>query len=170
MADARNTIWHQTDQINMSVQMADISLDGFTAARALKINCNLKNIARGQCAVTIRPDDDGHDDDGHDDDGHDDDGHDDDGKADAPDASKGESQAGGQLHIFVDRPLMTADLTVSNRYFDRLTSYMSKASNRPMELVLTLKEALAVSIDGDLSIDSETIITITSISVNIPVK
>ena len=165
MADARNTIWHQTDQINMSVQMADISLDGFTAARALKINCNLKNIARGQCAVTIRPDDDEHDDDGHDDDGHDDDGHD-----DAPDASKGESQAGGQLHIFVDRPLMTADLTVSNRYFDRLTSYMSKASNRPMELVLTLKEALAVSIDGDLSIDSETIITITSISVNIPVK
>lgn len=165
MADARNTIWHQTDQINMSVQMADISLDGFTAARALKINCNLKNIARGQCAVTIRPDDDEHDDDGHDDDGHDDDG-----KADAPDASKGESQAGGQLHIFVDRPLMTADLTVSNRYFDRLTSYMSKASNRPMELVLTLKEALAVSIDGDLSIDSETIITITSISVNIPVK
>ena len=160
MADARNTIWHQTDQINMSVQMADISLDGFTAARALKINCNLKNIARGQCAVTIRPDDDEHDDDGHDDDG----------KADAPDASKGESQAGGQLHIFVDRPLMTADLTVSNRYFDRLTSYMSKASNRPMELVLTLKEALAVSIDGDLSIDSETIITITSISVNIPVK
>ena len=160
MADARNTIWHQTDQINMSVQMADISLDGFTAARALKINCNLKNIARGQCAVTIRPDDDEHDDDGHDDDGHD----------DALDASKGESQAGGQLHIFVDRPLMTADLTVSNRYFDRLTSYMSKASNRPMELVLTLKEALAVSIDGDLSIDSETIITITSISVNIPVK
>ena len=155
MVDARNTIWHQTDQINMSVQMADISLDGFTAARALKINCNLKNIARGQCAVTIRPDDDEHDDDGHD---------------DAPDASKGESQAGGQLHIFVDRPLMTADLTVSNRYFDRLTSYMSKASNRPMELVLTLKEALAVSIDGDLSIDSETIITITSISVNIPVK
>ena len=155
MADARNTIWHQTDQINMSVQMADISLDGFTAARALKINCNLKNIARGQCAVTIRPDDDEHDDDGHD---------------DAPDASKGESQAGGQLHIFVDRPLMTADLTVSNRYFDRLTSYMSKASNRPMELVLTLKEALAVSIDGDLSIDSETIITITTISVNIPVK
>ena len=165
MADARNTIWHQTDQINMSVQMADISLDGFTAARALKINCNLKNIARGQCAVTIRPDDDGHDDDGHDDDGKADDG-----KADAPDASKGESQAGGQLHIFVDRPLMTADLTVSNRYFDRLTSYMSKASNRPMEMVLTLKEALAVSIDGDLSIDSETIITITSISVNIPVK
>ena len=165
MADARNTIWHQTDQINMSVQMADISLDGFTAARALKINCNLKNIARGQCAVTIRPDDDEHDDDGHDDDGKADDG-----KADAPDASKGESQAGGQLHIFVDRPLMTADLTVSNRYFDRLTSYMSKASNRPMELVLTLKEALAVSIDGDLSIDSETIITITSISVNIPVK
>ena len=160
MADARNTIWHQTDQINMSVQMADISLDGFTAARALKINCNLKNIARGQCAVTIRPDDDGHDDDGHDDDG----------KADAPDASKGESQVGGHLHIFVDRPLMTTDLTVSNRYFDRLTSYMSKASNRPMELVLTLKEALAVSIDGDLSIDSETIITITSISVNIPVK
>ena len=155
MADARNTIWHQTDQINMSVQMADISLDGFTAARALKINCNLKNIARGQCAVTIRPDDDEHDDDGHD---------------DAPDASKGESQAGGQLHIFVDRPLMTANLSVSNGYFDRLTSYMSKASNRPMELVLTLKEALAVSIDGDLSIDSETIITITSISVNIPVK
>ena len=160
MADARNTIWHQTDQINMSVQMADISLDGFTAARALKINCNLKNIARGQCAVTIRPDDDEHDDNGNADDGHD----------DAPDASKSESQAGGQLHIFVDRPLMTADLTVSNRYFDRLTSYMSKASNRPMELVLTLKEALAVSIDGDLSIDSETIITITSISVNIPVK
>ena len=107
--------------------MADISLDGFTAARALKINCNLKNIARGQCAVTIRPDDDEHDDDGHDDDGKADDG-----KADAPDASKGESQAGVQLHIFVDRPLMTADLTVSNRYFDRLTSYMSKASNRPM--------------------------------------
>ena len=160
MADARNTIWHQTDQINMSVQMADISLDGFTAARALKINCNLKNIARGQCAVTIRPDDYGRDDDGKADDRHD----------DEPDASKGKSQAGGQLHIFVDRPLMTADLTVSNRYFDRLTSYMSKASNRPMELVLTLKEALAVSIDGDLSIDSETIITITSISVNIPVK
>jgi hypothetical protein len=160
VADARSTIWHQTDQINMSVQMADISLDGFAAARALKINCNLKNIARGQCAVTIRPEDGRHVDDGHDDNV----------ITDAPDTRNSESKAGGQLHIFVDRPLMTADLNVSNRYFDRLTSYMSKASNRPMELVLTLKEALAVSIDGDLSIESETIITITSISVNIPVK
>ncbi|MGB2492074.1 MAG: hypothetical protein ACPID7_03735, partial [Candidatus Puniceispirillum sp.] len=62
MADARNTMWHQTDQINMSVQMADISLDGFAAAPTLKINCNLKNIARGQCAVTIRPVEDSHDD------------------------------------------------------------------------------------------------------------
>ena len=47
---------------------------------------------------------------------------------------------------------------------------MNKASNRPMELVLTLEKALAVSIDGDLSIDSETIITITDIAVTIPVK
>ena len=144
MADARNTTWHQTDQINMSVQMADISLDGFAAAPTLKINCNLKNIARGQCAVTIRPVEDSHDD--------------------------GAKAASGQLHIFVDRPLMTAELSVSDSYFDRLTHYMNRGNNRPMELVLTLATELAVSIDGDLRIDEETIVTINDLSVNIPVK
>ena len=149
MADAHGTMWHQTDHINMSVQMADISLDGFAALRALKINCNLKNIARGQCAVTIRPDEN---------------------DAGSRLENGSETRAGGQLQIFVDRPLMTAELTVTDRYFDRLTGYMNKASNRPMELVLTLEKALAVSIDGDLSIDSETIIIITDIAVTIPVK
>ena len=144
MADARNTMWHQTDQINMSVQMADISLDGFAALPTLKINCNLKNIARGQCAVTIRPVEDSHGD--------------------------GAKAASGQLHIFVDRPLMTAELSVSDSYFDQLTHYMNRGNNRPMELVLTLATELAVSIDGDLRIDEETIITINNISVNIPVK
>ena len=144
MADDRSTTWHQTDQINMSVQMADISIDGFDAALALKINCNLKNIARGQCAVTIRP-------------------------AENRD-NGGQKGAGGQLHIFVDRPLMTAELSVSPTYFDRLTRHMNRGSNRPMELVLTLENDLAVSIDGDLRIDEETIIAINDISVNIPVK
>ena len=144
MADARNTMWHQTDQINMSVQMADISLDGFAALPTLKINCNLKNIARGQCAVTIRPVEDIHGD--------------------------GAKAASGQLHIFVDRPLMTAELSVSDSYFDQLTHYMNRGNNRPMELVLMLATELAVSIDGDLRIDEETIITINNISVNIPVK
>ena len=144
MADARNTVWHQTDQINMSVQMANISLDGFAALPTLKINCNLKNIARGQCAVTIRPVEDSNGDD--------------------------KKAASGQLHIFVDRPLMTAELSVSDSYFDRLTHYMNRGNNRPMELILTLATELAVSIDGDLRIDEETIITINNISVNIPVK
>ena len=144
MADARNTTWHQTDQINMSVQMADISLDGFAALPTLKINCNLKNIARGQCAVTIRPVEDSNGD--------------------------GAKAASGQLHIFVDRPLMTAELSVSDSYFDQLTHYMNRGNNRPMELVLTLATELAVSIDGDLRIDEETIITINNISVNIPLK
>lgn len=144
MADARNTVWHQTDQINMSVQMATISLAGFAALPTLKINCNLKNIARGQCAVTIQPveDRDG-------------------------DSAKA---ASGQLHIFVDRPLMTAEINVSDSYFERLTHYMNRGNNRPMELILTLETELAVSIDGDLRIDEETIITINNISVNIPVK
>ena len=144
MANDRNTMWHQNDQINMSVQMADISIDGFAAALALKINCNLKNIARGQCAVTIQPVEDRHDD--------------------------GAKAASGQLHIFVDRPLMTAELSVTTAYFDRLIRHMNRGSNRPMELVLTLENDLAVSIDGDLRIDEETIIAITDISVNIPVK
>jgi len=144
VADARNTMWHQTDQINMSVQMADISLDGFAALPTLKINCNLKNIARGQCAVTIWPVEDSNGD--------------------------GAKAASGQLHIFVDRPLMTAELSVSVSYFDKLTHYMNRGNNRPMELVLTLATELAVSIDGDLRIDEETIITINNISVNIPVK
>lgn len=144
MADARNTVWHQTDQINMSVQMANISLAGFAALPTLKINCNLKNIARGQCAVTIQPVEDRHDD--------------------------GAKAASGQLHIFVDRPLMTAEINVSNSYFERLTHYMNRGNNRPMELTLTLATELAVSIDGDLRIDEETIIAINNISVNIPVK
>ncbi|WP_041860760.1 hypothetical protein [Candidatus Puniceispirillum marinum] len=154
MAEAKASMWHQTDQINMSVQMADISLDasraaldGSSEALTLKINCNLKNIARGQCAVTIQP------------------------RADAPDDSgTAENAARGQLHIFVDRPLMTATVTVSARYFDQLTGFMSRASSRPMELVLTLEDALAVSLDGDLRIDSETIIAITGIVATIPVK
>ena len=144
MADARNTVWHQTDQINMSVQMANISLAGFAALPTLKINCNLKNIARGQCAVTIQPVEDRHGD--------------------------GAKAASGQLHIFVDRPLMTAEINVSNSYFERLTHYMNRGNNRPMELTLTLATELAVSIDGDLRIDEETIIAINNISVNIPVK
>ena len=152
MADARNTVWHQTDQINMSVQMATISLAGFAALPTLKINCNLTNIARGQCAGTIQPVED-HDGDG-------------DGDGDGDSAKA----ASGQLLIFVDRPLMTAEINVSDSYFERLTHYMNRGNNRPMELILTLETELAVSIDGDLRIDEETIITINNISVNIPVK
>ena len=154
MAEAKASMWHQTDQINMSVQMADISLDGSSAALdgsspalALKINCNLKNIARGQCAVTIQPRTDA-----------------------AENSGAAETVADGQLHIFVDRPLMTAAVSVSAHYFDQLTRYMSKASSRPMELVLTLEDPLAVSLDGDLRIDSETMIAITGIAATIPVK
>jgi len=82
----------------------------------------------------------------------------------------GAKAASGQLHIFVDSPLMTAELSVSDSYFDQLTHYMNRGNNRPMELVLTLATELAVSIDGDLRIDEETIITINNISVNIPLK
>ena len=48
--------WHQTNQVVMAVQTAEIKQSNLTAPPALHLSCNLVNIARGHCNVIVTAD------------------------------------------------------------------------------------------------------------------
>lgn len=45
--------WHQTNQISMSLQTAELRLAGIQQQPVLALSCHLVSIARGQCQLEI---------------------------------------------------------------------------------------------------------------------
>ena len=67
------------------------------------------------------------------------------------------------LHIPVDRPVMRAVLHVAPDLFAKMSTDVG-SSSRPVNIVVTLADALAVNIAGDLRIDEETSIKVADAS------
>ena len=68
------------------------------------------------------------------------------------------------LHIPVDRPVMRGVLHVAPDLFAKMSTDVMRSSSRPVNIVVTLADALAVNIAGDLRIDEETSITVADAS------
>jgi hypothetical protein len=68
------------------------------------------------------------------------------------------------LHIPIDRPVMQGVLHVAPDLFAKMSTDVMRSDSRPVNIVVTLAEALAVSIAGDLRIDEETSIKVADAS------
>ena len=68
------------------------------------------------------------------------------------------------LHIPIDRPVMQGVLHVAPDLFAKMSTDVMRSGSRPVNIVVTLAEALAVSIAGDLRIDEETSIKVADAS------
>jgi len=136
--------WHQTNQVVMAVQTAEIKQSNLTAPPALHLSCNLVNIARGHCNVIVTA-----------------------AAGADPDA---ENRVIGSLTIEVNRPVMLAELSVPLTLWDLLVTRLAVQTPRPLSLQLTIEKNLAVSIEGDLRINEETKVDIADIAFTLPLK
>ena len=132
--------WEQIQTLQMSLQTAELRLGPQEDICELRLSCSLLTIARGSCLLIVRA-------------------------QDAPSLSPC-----GSIHISVDRPVMTAEISLSNRDFDNLTEGLSWPTLRPVSVILALQEQLSVSIEGFLRIEADQHIDIAGISTQIPLK
>ena len=136
--------WHQTNQVVMAVQTAEIKQSNLTGPPALHLSCNLVNIARGHCHVIVTAD------------------------ADAESGTR--DKVIGNLTIEVSRPVMQAELSVPMTLWDLLVTRLAVQTPRPLSLQLTIEQNLAVTIEGDLRIDEKTKVDIADIAFTLPLK
>ncbi|MDG2465787.1 MAG: hypothetical protein P8N97_01060 [Alphaproteobacteria bacterium] len=139
--------WQQTHEISMAIQTAEMRLSHASMAETFFATCNLINIARGQSIVTIVPVPD-------------------DAITNCPLAVS----TIGQINIKLNKRHMDINAVLPRVAFDRLIRHIRQASPRPAVLKVDINEALAVSVDGDLSIDKEMTLDITDITVTIPIR
>jgi hypothetical protein len=76
----------------------------------------------------------------------------------------------GQVNIKLNKRHMDINAVLPRVAFDRLIRHIRQASPRLAVLKVDINEALAVSVDGDLSIDREMTLDITDITVTIPIR
>lgn len=139
--------WQQTHEISMAIHTAEMRLSHVSMAETFFATCNLINIARGQSIVTIVPVPD-------------------DAMTNCPLAVS----TIGQVNIKLNKRHMDINAVLPRVAFDRLIRHIRQASPRPAVLKVDINEALAVSVDGDLSIDKEMTLDITDITVTIPIR
>ena len=136
--------WHQTEQIVMAVQTAELRQASVADAPELHLSCSLVSIARGQCQLTVSVADTGNN-----------------------------TDSGlqiGSLLIEVSRPVMRGTVRIPNALFTSIRERLAATPPRPVSLTLQLDTQLAVSIEGDLRIDAEKTIGIRDMAVSLPLK
>lgn len=136
--------WHQTEQIVMAVQTAELRHAGVADAPELHLSCSLVSIARGQCQLTVSVSD-----------------------------TSNKTDSGlqiGSLLIEVSRPVMRGMVQIPNALFTSIRERLATTPPRPVSLTLQLDTQLAVSIEGDLRIDAEKTIGIHDMAVSLPLK
>ncbi|XDZ64908.1 hypothetical protein AB8880_08210 [Alphaproteobacteria bacterium LSUCC0684] len=80
------------------------------------------------------------------------------------------SRVSGRVTILVSKPLMQVALKMPRPRFDEMTALARHSSARPMVMVLGVDQDLAVSVEGDLRINEETILGVTGFSLTIPFR
>ena len=140
--------WQQTDRIVMAVQTAEIRQTSVTSQPTLNLSCSLVNIARGQCLLEISSSE----------------------LADSADVGPNIGANIGQLVIEIDRPVIRGNATIPRQLYDALLSRLASAPPRQISLNLSIASKLAVSLEGDLRIDDETVVQVTDLAVTLPLK
>lgn len=144
--------WQQTDRIVMAVQTAEIRQTSVTSQPTLNLSCSLVNIARGQCLLEISS------------------GEIADSADVGPNTGPNIGPNIGQLVIEIDRPVIRGNATIPRQLYDALLSRLASAPPRQISLNLSIASKLAVSLEGDLRIDDETVVQVTDLAVTLPLK
>ena len=113
---------------------------GYILDKELSLSCRLMNISRGNCVVKIKPT-----------------------------VSK-QIHYSGILDISIDRPVMKADINLSDTKFDELCRLMMKDANRPVTVIMLLDLPLSINLAGDLLIETAAKMKILDLSWIIPLK
>ena len=76
----------------------------------------------------------------------------------------------GILDISIDRPVMKADINLSDTKFDELCRLMMKDANRPVTVIMLLDLPLSINLAGDLLMETAAKLKILDLSWIIPLK
>lgn len=80
------------------------------------------------------------------------------------------TQIKGTVIIRMDKRVMQVDMAMPYQRFADILSHLKHAPIRPLGMVLSVDEALAVSLEGDLQINEEMTLNLTDASLTIPVR
>ena len=76
----------------------------------------------------------------------------------------------GTLIIRLDKRVMQVDIALPDQRFADVLSDLKQPPIRPLSMVLTVDEALAVSLEGDLQINEEMTLNLTDVNFTIPIR
>jgi hypothetical protein len=124
--------------LQMFVQSAELRIVGISPRISLEVSCQLSNIARGTCNLSFR----------------------------AVDIAP--KNALGHIQVPINRPVMNGDLVITHDVFDLMRFEFRHVANRPASIVLALEEEIAVTIHGDLWIETTTLLTVRDLSIVLP--
>lgn len=122
----------------MFVQSAELHIVGIHPQLTLEVSCQLSNIARGSCVLSLHP------------------------------VDTVPLHTLGQIQVPINRPVMHGELSISRSLLDLLRSELRHTSVRPASILLALDEEIAVTSLGDLWIDKTTTLTVRDMSVILP--
>tara|TARA_B100001057_G_C22829954_1_gene942986 strand:+ start:1143 stop:1553 length:411 start_codon:yes stop_codon:yes gene_type:complete len=130
--------YQPTRAIQMSAQTAELNIIGFDFKEELNISCSLRNIARGNCNLSIKP------------------------------LTSSSLLTFGSLHISIDRPMMNGEIFLKEKNFIKLANFFKVSFPRPVTIVILLEEDLFINTPGDLKLEQEKNLKITNVSWNLP--
>ena len=124
--------------LQMFVHSAELHIVGVQPRLTLEVSCQLSNIARGSCILSLHP------------------------------VDTMPRHTLGQIQVPIHRPVMHGDLSITRALLDLLRHELRHGASRPASIVLALDEDIAVTSHGDLWIDKTTTLTVRDMSVILP--
>ena len=126
--------------LQMFLQSAELRLIGSEARAELEVNCELTNVARGNCQVRLMPVD-----------------------------IMGRATI-GHVEIPSNRPIMRAEIAVSRASFDLFVANLRHDPARPIALVIALETEIETNGHGDFLVPYPSRVGILDLSWNFPLK
>lgn len=132
--------YQHTKAIQMSLQTAEVHINGLDQLEELNLSFSLMSIARGNCNIQVKP------------------------------VNKNVVGSIGWLKIFVDRPIMSGEIVLQRINFDKLINYFRGPFPRPVTSVIIVDQELVISSVGDLLLSEEKSLRILDVSWIMPLN
>ena len=124
----------------MSLQTAEVQINGANHSEELNLSFSLMSIARGNCNIRVKP------------------------------VSERLIGSIGWLKISIDRPIMNGEIFLQKSNFEKLVNYFRGPLPRPITSVIILDQELVMSSVGDLLLSEEKNLKIVDVSWIMPLN
>ena len=132
--------FQHTRAIQMSLQTAEVQINGANHSEELNLSFSLMSIARGNCNIRVKP------------------------------VSERLIGSIGWLKISIDRPIMNGEIFLQKSNFEKLVNYFRGPLPRPITSVIILDQELVMSSVGDLLLSEEKNLKIVDVSWIMPLN